>query len=369
MKNIYFYIVLSLVALAGFASCSDDKLEGTHQMDNSISIIKQDVCFDAAGGQGTITFEAPGVATVTSSADWCQTSVSGSTVTVTVSENTSYEARNAVVTIACGSASRQVSVVQNGIQIWFTYETQTIEVPVKGGTYKVSGVATDTCKVTSDVDWITAGIDDNGDVTIVVAKNLGYDKRTGKVTISAPSHDNSVVITIKQVERTLPAIEGTYSMVFYTKQDESAADTIDVTLTKSATEDNVYIFDLSAIHEDLTLPMTMDAENRRFVTGNTQAMGTWTVSQTTYYVNAIVNYQRDASNYISYNKGDSYNIALSYGVNDDDKYTMEIYDVWNGTNNNHSTGFSVYLFKTDEPIKANLYGSALLVRKPKLVQK
>ena len=195
----YFYILLSLVALAGFTACSDDELVGTHNLDNSVSIIKQDVCFDAEGGQGTITFEAPGTATVKSSADWCHTSVSGTTVNVSVDANTEYEGRNAVVTITCGNDSREVSVVQNGIIILFKYESCTLDsIAAKGGNITIKRqISTDPVTCTSNVEWAKVTETEQGYV-ITVDENKATSSRKGKITFSAPTHSNSAAYTIIQ---------------------------------------------------------------------------------------------------------------------------------------------------------------------------
>ena len=324
----YLYIVLSLVCLASFNACSDDELVGTHNLDNSITITKQDVCFEAQGGQGTITFSAPGAATATSSADWCHASVSGSTVNVSVDANTLYEGRNAVITIACGSDSRQVSVVQNGVQIWFTYEDQTVEVSSKGGTYTVGGTSTDDCTVMPSVDWITCSRDADGIVTINVAKNDNYQARTGKVAIYAPDHDNMAVITIKQAERTLPNADGTYTITY--QDNKGNVTTGKVTLTQDETDANTfYLKGLS----DFVITMYRDTENERFYIKNNSYIGTYTESSTTYYCAATINYTDAATqskNYYSANQtSNSYWIYFSYSIDEKDKYTIKMVDLIN----------------------------------------
>ena len=365
----YIYFLLSVVCLTGFTACSDDDLVGSHNLENSVSIVSQNVLFDAAAGQGTIVYSAPGTATVTSSADWCHISVSGNTINVSVDENTGYDGRAAAVTITYGDDSRMVSVQQKGIVIIFTYVTEVLQIGSGGGSATFAGSSTDAVTISTDVDWITAVLNGDGTVAVSVAKNLTYNARTGVVTISAPAHDNVAFITIKQAERTLPLVDGTYTMFYYTNNTESESETIEVTLKKSETEEGVY--NLTGIYEDWIIPMHIDTENQYFYINNTQYVGTYTNSGTTYSANVCVNYTNGSSNYYSCTQDERYAIYLDYTIDDNDKYHLTLRNsapLFNPSR--ESTGMSIYAFSSFDDISSSTrVGGLITMRKPKLDQK
>lgn len=335
-------------------------------MDNSVSIVKQDVCFNAVGGQGTITVSAPGAITATSSADWCRASVSGNTVNVTADANTNYIGRSAVINISCGSDSRQVSVVQTGIVIDFTFDTQTISVPQPGLTFSIKGRAADPLEVKSNADWVKAAVAADG-VVVSVEKNSASSARTATIVLSAPAHDNKAVITIRQEGRTLTAPEGNYRMTFMTKNnDPSTAAYADVVITKSE-EANGYLLDMSSVYPGWVLPMTMDSAKKQMVIKNTAFMGYYDNAGTQCYANMLVYYTNGSSLYISYSTDAKYDIFFDYTMDSKNMFNMTLFNSAPSIGTGRtSLGMQVNVFTAPEPIKDNRLGSVMTIIDPKI---
>lgn len=317
MKKI-FYSFLAVACLLVFAACSKDELIGTHQLDNSIQINTQKLDFDAQGGQGTVTFEAMGSTTVTSSAEWCHVTSDGKTINVTVDENKGYDSRNAVITIASATAKRTVAAVQKGIVIIFAYETYTTDsVGVDGTTFRLEAESTDPIECSSNVEWIKATVVD-GKVNIVVDANTEPKKRTGKVTIVAPEHDNKAVITIPQkaAEAQPVNLSGEYSMTFYKSSTLSDANkkTINVTIEKDAKDKTLYylvgLFADDAAYAPLNfkLPFVYDEEQQTLTMTNCTVIG----NDGTYYIAPVYNYATSSSaNSTSYSVNNTRDIIFN----------------------------------------------------------
>lgn len=371
MKHI-FGLIIAVVGLLGFASCSDNdyKYQGK---ENVIQIVESNILFTAEASNGELKFSAPSAVTATANKDWCHASVNGNTLSINVDANKDYEGRMAIVTLSCGGSKQDVYVQQNGIIILFDYKTCTLDsIPSKGGNLVIERKsATDPVTCTSDAEWLKVTENENG-YELSIAENKSKDARTASITFSAPAHENSAVYTViqKGADYVAPVIEGEYSMTYFTKADESASTTIDAKITKSGKEANVYILDLSEINPGLTLPMTMDAENKQFVIANTQYLGMWNYEGTNYYANMLVYYTNGTSNYISYTQTAVYGIYLDYAINASDKYELTVYNSAPAIGSGRSSlGMQINLFKTADPIKDNRYGSIVNIVKPVLTHK
>lgn len=192
MKHTLLYM-LAAVLLLGVQSCKDDDPEPMV----SITILKSDVLFKAAGGTGTVEFACEATPTAVSDKDWCHPSVSGKTVTVTVDPNIEYDARMATVTLSTGAVKQDVYVQQDGIVIIFPFKNRDYTVAAEGQTLEFTGTTTDEATFTTDADWLTVTPTEQG-FTVNVAQNTLLSDRVGHVTVSAPTHDNKAVLTFTQ---------------------------------------------------------------------------------------------------------------------------------------------------------------------------
>lgn len=185
--------MLAAVLLLGVQSCKDDDPEPMV----SITILKSDVLFKAAGGTGTVEFACEATPSAVSDKDWCHPSVSGKTVTVTVDPNIEYDARMATVTLSTGAVKQDVYVQQDGIVIIFPFKNRSYTVAAEGQTLEFAGTTTDEATFTTDADWLTVTPSEQG-FTVTVAQNTLLSDRVGRVTVSAPTHDNKAVLTFTQ---------------------------------------------------------------------------------------------------------------------------------------------------------------------------
>ena len=126
------------------------------------------------------------------------------TITVMASENTTYDDRNAVITIAAGDITRKVFVNQKQLNA-LTLSSNRFEVPVNGGSIDV--------EVKSNIDysvvipdeyksWIhssneqTRGLSTSS-LSFIIDKSEEYDKREGQIIIKGK--DKEEIVTIYQV--------------------------------------------------------------------------------------------------------------------------------------------------------------------------
>ena len=163
------------------AACG--KEENLYQApEKTIEIVGTDVVFNPEGGTGSINITSTGAVSAVSNKDWCVASVAGNVVSVTVPHWTGIENRYALVTLKCGSYSVNVTVQQFGAVLGGVTGVEVVA-DAAGATQVVPVKANDTVSVSTDDDWITVSEED-GNVTIVVAKNTVQATRFGKVSVS-----------------------------------------------------------------------------------------------------------------------------------------------------------------------------------------
>lgn len=205
MKRAFKIIGLALALLLAFSSCQKAPFL-TFAGQKSFT-------FKDAGGSETITFSCNRAWTATTSESWLTVSPAkgdaneeGVRVTITCAANTTYDSRNATVTISSEGLTETISVSQDtnyGLMsepttFNLTNEAQNIEVEVKANVeYTIT--IDDACK-----DWIsqvgTKALSSTK-LTFSIAANESYDDREGKITISQKGSASSVqpqVIIVKQ---------------------------------------------------------------------------------------------------------------------------------------------------------------------------
>lgn len=180
MKKFY-NLLIALAAVMMIAACG--KEENLYQApEKTIEIVGTDVVFNPEGGTGSINITSTGAVSAVSNKDWCVASVAGNVVSVTVPHWTGIENRYALVTLKCGSYSVNVTVQQFGAVLGGVTGVEVVA-DAAGATQVVPVKANDTVSVSTDDDWITVSEED-GNVTIVVAKNTVQATRFGKVSVS-----------------------------------------------------------------------------------------------------------------------------------------------------------------------------------------
>ena len=195
-----FAIAIIIILLIAFASCEPETM---------LTIDQTSISFTDAGGSQTVSLTANKPWTASSSQSWCKVSpssgeeASSSRITISCDANTTYDARNATITIACAELTKTVSITQatnNGLLVsQTTYEltkaAQQLNIEVQANV-KFSVDVDNGCK-----DWVkynsTKGLT-TSTVVLDIAENKTYDSREGKVTIKQEGGNLLSTVTIKQ---------------------------------------------------------------------------------------------------------------------------------------------------------------------------
>ncbi len=186
MKQLYTLLILALCVC--FTGCSDNDDNVVKQL----KVISSDVQFGYNGGTGTIQFSSVVPASVSATEDWCKTSLSNNTVTVTVDVNYRAEARSAMVIITAGDEETKIPVYQDGEKfVTDLSDTQFLD---------TGGEVTFECETILDIkiegvdnSWLTCTIG-NGKLTVKAAP-LKAGKRECTLTLIAGVHKRSAIFS------------------------------------------------------------------------------------------------------------------------------------------------------------------------------
>lgn len=204
MKKIYKSVLFTIIAAAGFTACSDYEAPDI-TTESAISITGYETSFPASASTGSITFEAKGPVTVTSDNEWITATVDGNRIDIAVDQNNAFTGRSGSITVKCGNATDNISIIQSGII--FKYDDVSainIDSDAWSQTYKAD--ATLPVSVSSDSEWLKASLTD-GILTIAADRNTKLQARTGIVTVSISNLTNE--ITINQGPLTFPLVKVT----------------------------------------------------------------------------------------------------------------------------------------------------------------
>ena len=205
MKKYIYLIFTVLSALLLLASCHQE--EEIVVKKPSLKVVSSNVIFGVEGGQGTIVVESDAAVSVTSERPWAQTSVSGNTITVTVSEqNPSHMSRYSRLTISDGSSETYVTVHQYG-EIFDGMDLADLEVEQGGTTLRYAYKSNMPVQMASDQPWVHFAQDEEneGVMIVTVDENPGFGTRFATVSFTAGSNTGSMKIT---QEPKFAAVEG-----------------------------------------------------------------------------------------------------------------------------------------------------------------
>ena len=166
MKKYIYHIFTALSALLLLASCHQE--EEIVVKKPTLKVVSADVIFGVEGGQGTIVVQSDAAVTVTSERPWAQTSVSGNTITVTVSEqNPNHMSRYSRLTITDGSAETYVTVHQYG-EIFDGLDLADLDVEQGGTTLRYAYKANMPVQMASDQPWVHFAQDEENEGIMIV---------------------------------------------------------------------------------------------------------------------------------------------------------------------------------------------------------
>lgn len=186
--------ILNIILITTFglliAGCSDDN----DNSESSLKVIKStDTSFDATGGQATIEVSSSTAIEVSANQEWCTTSINGTTITLTVSENYDLEGRNALITISSGGETTQVSISQLGTI--FNTDVSELSFNVsESGEAKITILANSfPLELIPSDSWIKAKLENN---TIIINVDATVAPRQGVLTIKCGNR--TIDISINQ---------------------------------------------------------------------------------------------------------------------------------------------------------------------------
>lgn len=203
-----YFLLFAAALVMGMTACGpQDEPQEPAKLEVSATTLAAE---SAAEWTADIQITANAMWTASSNADWVFVSpdagTTSATATVTVLENTTYDDREAVITIAMeGVEPHTIAVSQpaaKGVNIEsdLSYnvgvEGQSIDIKVMTNTEYTVAVADD-AKEWISIEEPTRALEEKH-FTIKVAANDTYDVREGKVTVSSEAGED--VITIKQAE-------------------------------------------------------------------------------------------------------------------------------------------------------------------------
>lgn len=202
-----FSCLLPLTSCLLFSSCSDDSYRSRLR-----ELLIDDMTFDSRASSQQVTFRHEDLTNYDcqSSEDWCIVGfdVVTSTMKVSVTANTTYDPREATVTLADrldSSAKRSFKVTQQRNTGLFVDKTD-FEVPIEGGSVTVSlkSNVDYAVNIPADCDWLTLapeqktrGLDSTA-FTLVAAGNTSYADRTALVTVTNKAEHLSGTVVVYQ---------------------------------------------------------------------------------------------------------------------------------------------------------------------------
>lgn len=228
MKKLYRILFVSLLAAMALASCRRTEQEPI-EWRTELQVVNSELVFSPVGGSSTFTVNLPG-ASVASNASWCQASVSGTDVAVTVGEWGGLQSRYAVLTLTREGESVDVSVIQYGVNLSGIDIDSEVILYGEGGEVTYPCESNANMKVSSEADWLTPTLED-GELKLKAAPNPDKATRIGTLVIKAGDVDTEVTVI------QYPVFENTPDWVVTYSGNKMSGSTMYSTLTNTVSAD------------------------------------------------------------------------------------------------------------------------------------
>jgi len=177
----YLSPVVILLLMILFSSCKSEPI-----VEPEITLAKEQMNFTKESGTAALAIKTNVKWTVSSSQSWCTLApASGEAgtkqITVTVTENSTTDPREAIISITAGSLKKQVKVIQELVK--FTIDNKKYTVEAAGGDIAVNIQAAATYTTTIQPSWITlkSTSTDNKIQIFTVAENVSPYTREGNI--------------------------------------------------------------------------------------------------------------------------------------------------------------------------------------------
>ena len=208
MKKLYRILFASLLAVLALAACRRTEQEPI-EWRTELQVVTSELVFTPVGGSDSFTVNLSG-ASVASNKSWCQASVSGTTVDVTVGEWGGLESRYAVLTLTREGETVDVSVIQHGVNLGGIAIDSEITVHGEAGEYTYPCESNANVRVTSEDSWLTPSLSD-GELKLTVAPNPDKATRIGTLVITVGDVVSEVSVIQYPVFENTPDWVVTYS--------------------------------------------------------------------------------------------------------------------------------------------------------------
>ena len=257
MKKIYSLLVMGV--LAGMLTACSKEDSASYESPAKIVIKNAELVFSPNGGTNTVTTNAVGTMTATTTSKWMTVEVDGSTLKLTAEKNSSLEMRAAVIDIAADGAVATLTAQQNGMIVDITVN----EDYVFNADGNEDSLIVDNSNVDFDaiisVDWIQVSKTSSG-YKVHVDDNTDTEMRTGNVTLSFKEYSQS--FRVIQLGTFLPFTSLTTAV--YT--DENGAEqTKAVTVVADPSKDGAYLIQGLLAEGDVQLLSHPSNRNEFFV--------------------------------------------------------------------------------------------------------
>jgi len=194
MKKIVKLVFLVLSLLGLLAACSKPEQEVVTR--KALKVLSSEVIIGVEGGEGSILVDADDAVTATSERSWCQVTVDGKTIKVSVPEpNKSRMSRYSRIIIKAGSDESHVTVQQYG-EVFSGMNLEDVSVGPEGATFRYSYLANMDVRLSSDQPWVHFEKEE-GDpdvMKVIVDAHAGFGYRIASVSYTAGSNTGTAQV-------------------------------------------------------------------------------------------------------------------------------------------------------------------------------
>lgn len=203
-QTISLHTLFLLLAATLFTACSDEENSSLSATPAITLADDSQPVFESGGGSLSVTFTSTAAWTAETDQDWCSVSpASGEagtcSVVLTVTENDTFDERNATLILRSGSIVERLTLAQKQ-QDALTVTSQRIEVEADGGDITVEVQANVDFEYTIDetaAEWLTlvqTRALTTTQLQFQVAANESFEKREGKIVLSSGELSETVTV-------------------------------------------------------------------------------------------------------------------------------------------------------------------------------
>ena len=204
--------------LAFSTSCAnDDDLKGYTPDAQPIRIVQNDLLFTSEGGSQTVLIDADGIIEAATDAPWCQATVSGHAVSVSVEANTAFSGRTALLTVSTSTpsgtrATRQLPLQQQGMVLDLPMVSAGHHSPRSGDEFSVTIHHSLPLDAASPQPWIHPYVSGS---TLRVSVDDNHDGHLRRGIVACACGEYRDTLHISQYDITDDVVGSYYMMGYY----------------------------------------------------------------------------------------------------------------------------------------------------------